>query len=73
MIEIKLAELLKQEGRTLYWLSVEAGVRWDTLRKMAENRTERLELGVLDRVCAVLKCRPGDVLVLARKPRKRGK
>ena len=70
MIQIQLAQLLKRKGKTLYWLSVETGVRWDTLKKMSINQTERLELGVLDAICDVLKCEPGDVLVQMSKPRK---
>ena len=54
----------------MYWLSVETGVRWDTLAKMAKGKSERLELGVLDAVCDVLECEPGDVLVKVWKPRK---
>jgi putative transcriptional regulator len=61
MIKIELEKLLGT--RSLYWLSVQTGVRWATLAAMHKGTSQRLEVDVLDRVCKVLECEPGDLLV----------
>ena len=72
MIKIELEKLL--EGRSLYWLSQQTGVRWATLAAMAEGKAQRLDLDALDRICDVLECQPGDLLVKVEpKARKRSK
>ncbi len=73
MIKIELKKLL--DGHTLYWLSVQSGVRWSTLAAMAKGRARRIDLEVLDAICDALGCQPGDFLIRVerRKARKRGK
>jgi putative transcriptional regulator len=61
MIRIQLQELLA--GRSLYWLSVQAGVRWSTIDSLAKGKARRLDLDVLDAICQALECQPGDLLV----------
>ena len=42
MIKIELEKLL--DGRSLYWLSQETGIRWATLSAMAHGKAQRLNL-----------------------------
>jgi putative transcriptional regulator len=71
MIRIELEKRL--EGRSLYWLSQETGVRWATLAAMANGKAQRLNLDDLDVICDALECQPGDLLVKVerKKARKR--
>lgn len=62
MIRIELEKLLN--GRSLYWLSQETGIRWATLSAMANGKAQRLNLEDLELICTVLECKPGDLLVL---------
>jgi putative transcriptional regulator len=72
MVKIELEKLLN--GRSLYWLSQETGIRWATVAAIANGKAKRIDLGALDRICDVLECKPGDLLVkVDRKPRKKGK
>lgn len=74
MIQLKLNEVLEQRGQTLYWLWKQTGIRYATIWQMGKGKVERLNLDVLDRVCEVLQCQPGDLLVrVETKRRKRGK
>ena len=61
MIRIELERLLN--GRTLYWLSQETGIRWPTLAAMVSGKARRLDLLALDSLCETLECEPGDLLV----------
>ena len=72
MIKIDLEKLL--EGRSLYWLSQQTGIRWATLAAMVNGKAQRLNLKDIDLICDALGCQPGDLLVkVERKTRRKGK
>ena len=64
MIEVRLKDLLEARGRTRYWLAQETGIQFKTLARIERaEATNRIELRVLDEICRVLECQPGDILV----------
>lgn len=63
MIEMRLDELLKERGHSLYWLAKEARVAYTTLWKLKTADSQGISFAVLDRVCGALECEPGEVLV----------
>lgn len=72
MIKIELEKLL--EGRSLYWLSQQTGIRWATLAAMHNGKAQRLNLEDIGLICDALGCVPGDLLSkVQRKPRKKGR
>jgi putative transcriptional regulator len=75
MIQLRLSELLKKKGRTLYWLSKQSRVRYATISNLSRGDVGRLNIEALDRICEALDCQPGDLLVRVgkTKSRKRGK
>ena len=75
MIKFQLNELLEERSQTLYWLWKQTGIRYATVWQMGKGEVSRLNLDALDRVCEVLECQPGDLLVRveSRKTRKRGR
>jgi putative transcriptional regulator len=74
MIATRLEELLSERERTLYWLAKESGVGYKTLHKLARGRADSIKFDILDKICTLLECSPGDVLVQASESeRNRGK
>lgn len=72
MIKIELEKLLN--GRSLYWLSQQTGIRWATLAAMQEGKAQRLNVEDLDLICDALECQPGDLFTkVERKTRKKGR
>ena len=69
MIKIDLEKRL--EGRSLYWLSQQTGIRWATLAAMNNGKAQRLNLEDLDLICDALECQPGDLLVKVERRRAR--
>ena len=61
MIKIELEKLL--DGKSLYWLSQETGIRWGTIAAIAKGTIRRIDLESLDAICDALECQPGDLLV----------
>ncbi len=69
VIKIRLNEILEEQGRTLYWLSQETGVRYASLWQMSRDEVSLLNLKTLDAVCTALNVTPGDLLV--QKPKRK--
>lgn len=64
MIEVRLKQVLEARGRTRYWLAKESGLDYGTLARIEQaEASNRIELRVLDEICRVLECQPGDILV----------
>ena len=63
VIKIRLNKLLDERGKTMYWLAKETGIRYATIFNLTKGKTDRLKIETLDRICDVLDCKPGDVLV----------
>lgn len=63
MIDVRLKDLLDKQGKSRYWLAKETGIQYGTLMRIERaDLSNRIELGVLDRICAALDCQPGDIL-----------
>jgi len=72
MITTKIVELLEQRGKSLYWLSKETGTAYSTMHKLGSSTTDSISFRVLDRLCDVLECTPGDILVKADNKKNKG-
>jgi len=74
MIRIRVDKLLKEQGRTFYWLAKETGVSHTTLWRLKKGKALGINFDTLEKICQALKRQPGDVLKLGRnnKGKKRG-
>lgn len=73
MIEIRVDELLEEQGRSFYWLAKETGISHTTLWRLKKGKALGINFVTLEKICERLKCQPGDVmkLTLEKKKRKR--
>ena len=62
MIEIRIDELLKNRGRSFYWLAKETGISHTTLWRLKKGKALGLNFETLEKMCDALQCQPGDVL-----------
>jgi putative transcriptional regulator len=63
MIRRRLDIMLKKRGRSLYWLAKEAGVSEQALSNFMKAKTKGIEFETLNRICEILECQPGDILI----------
>jgi putative transcriptional regulator len=63
MVKTRIEEVLAERGLSLYWLAKESGVTYAALWNLKERRTDGITFTLLDAICKVLDCQPGDVLV----------
>lgn len=62
MIVCNLKIMLSRRRMTQKELAERTGIRPPTISAMALGTISRVPLDVLDRICAVLDCQPGDIM-----------
>ncbi len=63
MIQPRLLVVLAEQAKSMYWLAQETGIAYTTLHRLGKARAQSIDFGVLDKICDVLNCQPGDLLV----------
>ncbi len=63
MIHVRLLEILEARGKSLYWLQQQTKVSYPALLRLAHNKIQKVDLGVLERICRALECEPGEIIV----------
>ncbi|HYL98117.1 MAG TPA: helix-turn-helix domain-containing protein [Blastocatellia bacterium] len=64
MVRLRLEELLRQHGRTLYWLAKQTGISHTTLWRYRHQETEGIRWTHLESICRALECKPADLFEL---------
>jgi putative transcriptional regulator len=62
-IEVQLDKVLKQRGKTRYWLAQVSGIHQVTLYHLQKGKTAGIKFETLATICDLLDCEPGDILV----------
>lgn len=62
MIKIRLAEILKEKEKSIYWLAEETGITYPTLHKIATKETLSIKLEILEKIVTVLDVTFNDIL-----------
>ena len=62
MVLIRIDALLKEEGRTFYWLAKETGISHTTLWRLKKGKALGVNFETLEKICEALNCDIGDVL-----------
>jgi putative transcriptional regulator len=63
-IEVPIDRLLTERNKSFYWLAKEAGISYSTLWRLKSGKALGVNFATLVKVCDVLGCGPGDLLVL---------
>lgn len=61
MIKLQINERLGDRSRL--WLANTAKVNYSVVRNLAKHRSQQIAYSTLEKICAVLECEPGDLLV----------
>ena len=62
MIKFRLKVLLAMNDMTQMQLAEKTGVRQPTISAMCTGAAKHIPVDVLDKICTVLKCQPGDMI-----------
>jgi putative transcriptional regulator len=77
-IRLAIDQMLEKRGRSAYWLANELGIGHGNLYRYRKGQINAVNLKLLARMCALLECTPGDLVLLQEgnptaKPRTRAK
>ena len=61
MIRLRVLDLLKQQGRTKYWLNKQLGMSYQNFCRMANNETKSISYANIETMCLLLNCTPNDL------------
>lgn len=61
MIKLRALELLKEQGRTKYWLNKQLGMSYQNFCKMVNNETKSIQYENIEAMCLLLNCTPNDL------------
>ena len=64
MIRMKLEELLKERGQSMYWLSKQSGISYQNIFRMVHHQSAGIRFETIEILCQVLECTPNDLFVI---------
>lgn len=62
MITIHIDEVLKNKGKTVYWLAKELKCNYNNINKLVKGETDSIKFNMLENICTMLECDLGDIL-----------
>lgn len=61
MITLRALDLLKEQGKTKYWLYKQLGMSWQNFMHMMNNETKSIQYKNIETMCLLLNCTPNDL------------
>lgn len=62
-VEIQLKEIMEKRGITRNALARATNARFEVINKWYQGHVEKLDTDVLARICYILDCTPGDIVI----------
>ena len=64
MIKLDVLRILKEQGKTKYWLYKQLGMSYQNFNKMVNNETKSIRYENIETMCLLLDCTPNDLFVI---------
>lgn len=61
MVQLRVLEILKEQGKTKYWLYKRMEMSYQNFNKMVTNQTKSIHFERLEKLCNLLECSVGDL------------
>ena len=62
-VEVQLKEIMEKRGITRNALARATNTRFEVINKWYQGHVEKLDTDVLARICYILDCTPGDIVI----------
>lgn len=63
MVYLRVNEILKEKNKTKYWFVKNMEGGYQSLSNLLNNETVSIHFSTLDKLCEILECTPGELLV----------
>lgn len=60
-MKLRILEILKEKGKTKYWLNMQLGLSFQNFNKLVYNQTKSIKFENLQALCEILECTPNDL------------
>lgn len=70
MIYVRVNEILKEQKKTKYWFIKNMEGGYQALSHLMNNTTTGIKFETLEKMCIILGCEPGDIIVRKEKSKK---
>ena len=60
-MHFRIDEILKEKGKTKYWLFMQLGLSYQNLNRIINNQTQSIKFENLKALCDILECTPNDL------------
>ena len=60
-MKLRILEILKEKGKTKYWLYQQLGMRYQNFSKMVNNQTKSIRYENIETLCQLLDCTPNEL------------
>ncbi|MBR5296119.1 MAG: helix-turn-helix transcriptional regulator [Clostridia bacterium] len=61
MLKLRVLDLLKEQGKTKYWLYMQMGMSYQNFNNMVMGRTKSIQYQNIENLCLLLNCTPNDL------------
>ena len=62
-MHFRIDEILRQKGKSRYWLYIQLGLSYQNFKRLIENQTGAIKFENLKAICDILECTPNDLFV----------
>ncbi len=64
MVKLNVLNMLKERGKSKYWLYIQLGMSYQNFNKMVNNETRSIKYETIDSLCEIFDCTPNDLFVI---------
>lgn len=58
---LRILDILKEKGKTKYWLYIQLGLSYQNFSRLVNNQTKSIKFENLQALCEILECTPNDL------------
>ncbi len=60
-MRLRILDILKEKGKTKYWLYIQTGLSYQNFNRLVNNQTTAIKFENLKMLCEILECTPNDL------------
>ena len=60
-MKLRVKELLKEKGKTKYWLYIQMGLSYQNFNRLINGETKSIKFDNIKALCDILECTPNDL------------
>ena len=66
MIQLNIKQILKNKGKTAYWLAKKTGISPNNIGKICNGETKNIRLDTMEKLCKALECEIEDLFLFTK-------